>query len=230
MIPDSPPMAQLGLRSRERWLVGLFRRRTQPFGHLPVGGTTIVPFVRTRNLLQPVEEVDAAKVVKVVPRERDRFAGDAVHELIGLGALIQGVVEGRPIQGTVQVGEGFGAVADQVADLAAALQRQGEALEFLGAVDRVEHPGPADLLRAAPRFEVTVDGDQVGQVGFLRMRDVLDPDPDQEIGQPLEVLVHRPNLMEEPGSFLNESSTSILAESLADREIPDGHELPRDRT
>ncbi len=40
-------------------------------------------------------------------------------------------------------------VADQGANLVPALERQRETLKLLGAVDRVEHPRPADVLRAA---------------------------------------------------------------------------------
>ena len=47
--------------------------------------------------------------------------------------------------------------ADQGADVSPALQGQREALEPLGAVDRVEHPRPADILRAALRLQVTVN-------------------------------------------------------------------------
>ena len=160
----------------------------------------------------------ATQVVEVVLRERDRFAGDAVDDPIGLDVLVQDAVEGRTIHGTVQVGEGFRPVADQVADLAAALERQGETLELLGAVDRVEHPRAADVLRATLGFEVTEDGDQVSQVRFLRVRDLLDADPDQEIGHPLEVLIHRPHLVEDLGVLRSKPSTVILAEPEPDRD------------
>ena len=40
------------------------------------------------------------------------------------------------------------------------------------------------------------------QVGLMRVRNLLDADPDQEIGHPLVVLIHRSHLAENVGLSL----------------------------
>ena len=174
----------------------------QSLSHALIGRPAIGPVSRTRHLFQPVDQVHATQVVEVVLRELHFFARDPVGESIGLDYLIEGAVERCTIHGTVQVGEALRSVADQGADLGAALERQGKPLEHLGPIDRVEHPRPADVLRAALRRQETEDRDQMRQIGLLCVRDLLDADPDQEIGHALVVLIHRSHLAENVGLSL----------------------------
>lgn len=153
--------------ARLRVLVGvesievLNRGLTQLLGHLAVGGTAIVPFPQTRDLFEPVKQVHPAQVVEVMLRELNLFACDAVDDRIGFDEPIQYAVERHSIQSAIQVSEALGPVTDQGADRAALLERQRETLKQLGAVDRVEHPRPTDVLRVPLGFQRTENSDQV---------------------------------------------------------------------
>jgi hypothetical protein len=128
-------------------------------------------------------------------RELDLLAGDAVDDRQGIDLSIKGLVERCAIHRTVQIGQVLRPIADQGANLVTAIKRQCETLKLLGAVDRVKHSRPADVLRAAQRFQVAENGDQVRQVRLVRVRNLLDPDTEQEIGHLLELFIHRLHLI-----------------------------------
>src|SRR5262249_19703664 len=63
--------------------------------------------------------------------------------------------------------------------------------EELRAVDRVKHAGPAQLVGAALVLHQAMDGDQVAQVGLLRVADLLHAQANQEVGEALGFAGHR---------------------------------------
>ncbi len=108
--------------------------------------------------------MDAAQIIEVAPGERDFFTCDAIDDAIRLAGVFQGAVERGAVHRTIEISQMLGPFADEGANLIAARQREREAPEALGAVDRMEHPRPADIRRVALRFQGAVDGDQVRQV------------------------------------------------------------------
>src|SRR5262249_19744015 len=78
----------------------------------------------------------------------------------------------------------------QASHIGTALQRQLEALELLGAVDRVKHARPAHFVSAALGFHQAVDADEMAKIRLLRMRNFFDAQLDQEIGQLFVVGLH----------------------------------------
>ena len=134
--------------------------------------------------------MNPAQIVIVGTRQLDRFARNAIAESIGFLRLIQHRIEGRPIHRAVEVAELFRPFADEVAHHGPAVELELEALEFLGPVDRMEHACSAQLLGAAFSFHQTIDADQVPQVRFLRMGDLVDAEFEKEIGVLLEALAH----------------------------------------
>jgi hypothetical protein len=53
----------------------------KPVGHVPIGGAAMVRAPsRSRHLLQPLEEMNAAQVVEVTARKGAPLAGDAIDE------------------------------------------------------------------------------------------------------------------------------------------------------
>src|SRR5712691_8680085 len=88
----------------------------QPLRHMAIRLSTIIPLLRTRYLLQPVEEMHPAQVVEVMTRQRDHFAGDSVEDRIGLSTLFEGMVEGCPAHGTVEVSQPLSPFPDEGTD------------------------------------------------------------------------------------------------------------------
>jgi hypothetical protein len=89
-----------------------------------------------------------ARAEPVVRRVGEATAGGEVrnHELVQGVAIHHAVQERRPL----------GAGADDARDAPAVLELEREALEALGAVDRVEEPCEADGLRVAPAPQLFV--------------------------------------------------------------------------
>src|SRR5262249_19199951 len=81
-------------------------------------------------------------------------------------------------------------VADQGPDLVPALQRESEALKSLGTVNGVEHPSPTNVLRTTALLQQSIDGNEVCQVGLLRVGYLFHTHPCQEIDHPPIVVVH----------------------------------------
>ena len=114
------------------------RRAAESFGHAPVGRAPIAISPHgTRHLFQPVVDVDSTKVVEVVARQFNRFPHDTIEDAVRTFRLKSTVARG-PVHHAVHVGQALGAFADQVADGRPLLERQLEALEELGAVNRVK--------------------------------------------------------------------------------------------
>ena len=74
---------------------------------------------------------------------------------------VYGLVEGLAVHDAVGPGEEFGFGADQVADLGALGEGEGEFLEAFGAVDGVEESGCGDVGRCAVLEQEVVDGLEV---------------------------------------------------------------------
>ena len=64
-------------------------------------------------------------------------------------------------------------------------QGQGERLKHLGAIDRVEHPGPADRGGGIPVPEIVVHTNQVSQEHGVGVWDRLGADVAEETGHRL---------------------------------------------
>lgn len=88
------------------------------------------------------------------------FADGEVFAGAGEGG-VYGLVEGLAVHDAVGPGEEFGFGADQVADLGALGEGEGEFLEAFGAVDGVEESGGGDVGRRAVFEEEVVDGLEV---------------------------------------------------------------------
>ena len=134
--------------------------------------------------------MDPAQVVEILRQQLHRQPGQTIDEAIRLRCLIEGAVERGAVHGAVEVCQALRAFADHAAHLLAALQGQLEFLEALGAVDRMEQPGPADLIGAAVALHVAVDADEVRQISGVRVRDLFGFEADEVINEAFHSGVH----------------------------------------
>src|SRR5713226_2448783 len=79
----------------------------------------------------------------------------------------------------------------------------------------MEHAGAADVLGVALRFQRAIDSDQVRQVRLVRVRHLLDAHANQEIRQPLEVLVHRYYLVADLHGFFCAALISLCSRTIS---------------
>ena len=148
-------------------VVVLFSHATQPIGDGAELTALEVPHVRSFHLLEPVAQVKRAKIVEGLAIEFHQFAGFPIFDRVGLSVVRELTVECLSLHQAVQIAQTFWIVTDQIAYLAASVERECEPLKFLGAVDRVEEAGACKAFVVTPFFEAVIDADSVGQITLL---------------------------------------------------------------